>query len=187
MFDEQLKDAEDLGAGGGGNFFKFKQGKNKIRILHEGKMITSHFVGGRGYTCFGETKGCPFHGDNAPTDDEGKPRKPSAKLVTYILDRSDAEAKPQIAEIAYSVVQALKTISENEGYEFDSFPMPYDITVTFDKNSASPADKYKTIPFPKRENVSEDVLVELEKALEKESPADVVEKKKERAKQKAEG
>lgn len=154
---------EQYGAGAGSaNYFKFKEGRNRIRILAEGEMIATHFVGGKGYTCFGIKDGCPYHGDGAPKSEEGIPRKPSAKLITYVLDKSNGDVAPKQAEIPYSVVKQINTFAEEKDFAFAAFPMPYDITVNYNAKAA-PNDMYKVVPSATRDEVPPEVLEELEK------------------------
>lgn len=179
MWEKQTSEAQtkyEAGASGG-NYFKFKEGKNKIRILVEGEIMATHFVGTKGYTCYGVKEGCPFHGNGAPRDDKGAIKKPSAKLVTYVLDRNTEEQKPQQAEIAYSVVKQINTFAEEKDFAFGKFPMPYDINVTFTK-AAAPNDKYKVVPSATRDEVPTEVLDQLSKVP---PVSQTIERKKERA------
>src|SRR3990167_2456607 len=178
MWERQTKESqEQYGTGGGGNYFKFAEGKNKIRILVEGEIMATHFVGNKGYACYGIKEGCPFHGNGAPRDDKGAIKKPSAKLITYVLDRNAENQHPQQAEIAYSVVKQINTFAEEKDYAFSEFPMPYDLTVVYDKKAA-PTDMYKVIPGAAREPLSQDILDELEKVP---PVSQTVERKKARA------
>src|SRR3990167_4328580 len=154
MWERQTSEAQErYGAGAGGaQYFKFREGKNKIRILVEGEMIAIHFVGGKGYTCFGIKDGCPYHGDSAPKNEDGSIRRPATKLITYVLDRNNEEQGPQQAEIPYSVVKQINTFAEEKDFAFSEFPMTYDLTVTFNKK-ASPNDMYKVVPGATREPV----------------------------------
>lgn len=184
MWERQTNEAQvQYGAGAGGtNYYKFHEGKNKIRILAEGEIIATHFVGGKGYTCFGIKDGCPYHGEGTPKNEDGSTRKPAAKLITYVLDRNSEDQHPQQAEIPYSVVKQINTFAEEKDFAFSSFPMPYDLTVNYNKK-ASPNDMYKAVPGATREPVSAEVLDELEKVP---PVSQIVERKKARA-QKAAG
>lgn len=184
MWEKQTSEAqEQYGAGAGGaDYFKFREGKNRIRILVEGEMIATHFVGGKGYTCFGIKDGCPHHGPSAPKNEDGSVRKPAAKLITYVIDRNDKDPMPKQAEIPYSVLKQINTFAEEKDFAFSEFPMPYDLTVTY-SSKAAPNDMYKVVPSATRDPVSEDVVA----ALEKVPPvSQTVERKKARA-QKAAG
>lgn len=184
MWEKQVSEAqEQYGAGvGGTDFFKFKEGKNRIRILEIGEMIATHFVGGKGYTCFGIKNGCPYHGDGAPRNEDGTLRKPSAKLITYVIDRADEEPIPKLAEIPYSVVKQINTFAMEKDYAFSEFPMPYDITVNY-ASKAAPNDMYKVIPSATRDAVPEEILGKLTEVM---PVGQIVERKKARA-QKAAG
>ena len=164
MWEQQTSEAQEkYGAGAGGaNYFKFKEGKNRIRILVQGEMLATHFVGGKGYTCFGIKEGCPHHGENAPRNDDGSPRKPAAKLVTYILDRTEEDQHPKQADIPYSVIKQINVFAAEKDYAFSEFPMPYDIVVNYTKQAA-PNDMYKVVPMAARDPVAPEILEELEK------------------------
>jgi len=158
MFESEFEELADYDAGSV-EVFKCKEGKNRVRILAGGNAIATHWSdtpGGKRHAeiCFGMAKGCPFH--------EATDKKPSIKHYFYVLDKSKSDPKVHLAEFPYTVMKAIKAYSEEEGYEFSSLPMPYDIGITYDPK-ASPADMYKVIASPKQEPVDEKVLEELSK------------------------
>ena len=57
------------------SYFSFKDnnGVNRIRVLTEAEPIATHFFGKgqKASVCYGEHKGCPFHGDKATVDEKG--------------------------------------------------------------------------------------------------------------------
>ncbi len=178
---EQLNQGQkEYGVSSGGNYYKFENGDNRMRILTSGEVLATHFFGKgqKASTCYGEDKGCPYHGKNAPKDVEGKEKKPSIKFTCYVLNKR-AEPVIQLADLPYSVIKAVGDLQENIDYAFDGQPMPYDITVKFNKESNSPNDMYKVIPSPKREPISSEVEDELVGLMTKLSPTDSVKKKKE--------
>lgn len=184
MWEKQTSEAQErYGAGAGGDsYFKFKKGENRIRILEEGEMLATHFVGGKGYTCFGVKEGCPHHGEGAPRNEDGSPKKPSVKLITYVLDRGEKDQKPKQAEIPYSVIKQINTFATKKDYAFTSFPMPYDMMVDYDPK-AGPGDMYKAIPSATRDEIPGEVIEEMSKV---QRISQIVVKKKARA-QKAAG
>ncbi len=160
------------------NFFKFKEGESKIRILSEGAVLAQHFfeVGGKfsAAVCYGEMKGCPHHND---TD-----KKPSIKYSCYILDRSDNQIK--LADLPYSIIKSVGDLQQDADWAFDTFPMPYDIKVIFYKKDPetgkdmAPANMYKLIASPNKVAIEQEHVEKLRSLLETANPADLVEKKK---------
>lgn len=171
---EQLEQAQkEFGTGNKTNYYKFQEGNNRIRILTEGKVFGQHFVGNKFSTCYGKDKGCPFH----YSDEDSKM---STKFVCYILDLNDKEQKIQLADLPYSVIKQVGSYQENPDYAFDSFPMPYDITVKYD-SKAAPANKYQVMPSPKREEVSEEIKLKLSESMSNVTPESYIERKKSRS------
>lgn len=158
------------------NFYRLQEGDNKLRILSEGAVISKHFFGkGIPSICYGISKGCPFHGDKAPKDENGKEKQPSIKYSCYILDRIDNQIK--LADLPYSVIKKVGEFQKDEDYAFDSFPMPYDIKITYKKDEA-PVNMYKVMPSPKREELPEAVLNKVEELMINSNPKDIVQKQK---------
>jgi hypothetical protein len=147
-FNETAKTAsKEFGLGG--NYLKLSEGDNKLRLLASAhKPTVKHFIGGKPVDCTGPQT-CQHHKEKA-----------SVKYKTYVLDRTSGRIQPY--DMPFSVFKAIGNLQQDEEYSFDSLPMPYDIKIKYDPN-ASPSDMYKTIPSPKRENVSAEVLEELSK------------------------
>ena len=180
-----IKQANDeYGLGGSSDFFHFsKSGVYKLRVLSEPVAMATHFFGKgkRPAICYGEGKGCPFHGinPNAPADKDDKYfENPTVKFQTYLLDRSDNKEK--LGEIPYSVLSVLADLQKDEDWTFESYPMPYDITVTYDKENKDPKQIYKTIGSPKREAVSTEVENDLLENLKRMPVASYVQTRKEK-------
>lgn len=167
--DKLNKDTEDTNPKTGLEFFKFLEGNNKVRVLTEGEVITQHFFGKgiRPSVCYGISKGCPFHKD--------EDKAPSVKYSCYILDYTDNKVK--LADLPYSVIKKVGDLQENTDWAFDSFPMPYDITVNY-KPAESPANMYSVIGSPKQESVSEEVLSTLAELVKTANPGKLIESKK---------
>ena len=179
---EQLSQgSKEYGAGSTMDYFKFEKGENRLRILTAGEVIATHFFGKgqKAHTCYGMEKGCPFHGDKAPKDDKGKEKKPSIKYTCYLIDVKDTEKKVQMADLPYSVIKQVGEYQTNIDYAFETFPMPYDITVKFDPDTNVPNDMYKVLPSPKQTPVDKEVLEALEEKMATLTPAQSVAKKKE--------
>src|SRR6185436_12988590 len=150
--DDMKKDQEQYGAGKKGDFFRFeKSGVYKLRVLAKPIALATHFFG-KGVpasVCYGQDKGCPFHGGDGP----------SVKFQTYVLDRTDG--KVRLGELPWTVVDALATYEEDPDYTFTEYPMPFDIKVTVDKENSDPKQIYKVMPSPKHETLSSDEMGEL--------------------------
>ncbi len=173
-YSDQVKDA-DLGNSG---YFKFEnKGVSKFRVLVEAKLIAQHFFGkgNKPSVCYGEDKGCPFHGENAPKDDKGNEKSPSIKFVTYVLDRADGKIK--VADLPYTIIKRVDSWEKDEDYGFSGYPMPYDIKVLYDKDKA-PTEMYEVNPAPNRDAVSDDIMGELAGKMAKFPPQAMVDKKK---------
>lgn len=186
-----LNQANQEYGGGSSGFFKFeKSGVFKLRLLTKPVALATHFFG-KGqpsHICYGAEKGCPFHGEGAPKDDKGNEKKPNVKFVMYVIDYLD-NAKVKLAEIPYSVLGAVGDLEVDEDFKFDSYPMPYDIKVTFDKDNKDPKSIYKTLGSPTRTDIPDDVMKTLMDKLASQSPEQFVQKRKdtELEKQKADG
>lgn len=170
--------SEEHGVGGGGDFFQFeKSGVYKLRLLTPAFPIATHFFG-KGVAakvCYGADKGCPFHGDKAPRNENGDEAKPSVKFMAYVIDRRDGKVK--MGELPWSVISAVTTFQEDEDYAFEDFPMPYDIKVTVDKD-ASAANIYKTLAVPARTDVTAEEMDEFTQKNDKKRPDVYIEQRK---------
>ena len=174
---EQLANSsKEYGVGSNRTFFKFEKGDNRIRILTSGEVIATHFFGKgvKAHTCYGIENGCPFHGDKAPRDTKGQEKKPSIKYTCYVKSGDSV----MLADLPYSVIKQVGEYQTNQDYSFDSFPMPYDITVKYNPDSPTPNDMYKVFPSPKREPITPDIEEELSEKMRELTPADSVAKKK---------
>lgn len=173
--------SKDYGVGGSDtSFLRFeKSGEYKMRILTAGWPLATHFLGKgvKPKVCYGEDKGCPFHGENMPKDDEGKDKKPSVKFVCYAIDREDSRLK--IAELPWTVIKAVSEYQEDEEFAFDDFPMPYDIRVTYNKEAAA-SEMYKVIPSRNNVELTEEEVKALNEKMEQITPEQYVEKRKEK-------
>jgi len=177
MFDKESKEAGEYGVGRGGDSFRFAEGKNRVRVLAGGTPIAQHWINGKPTVCYGQAKGCPHHGANAPKDKNGAEAKPRVQNAFYILDKSKANPEIQLAYFPYTVFKAIKAFSEEEDYAFEELPMTYDIGVTYDPDQP-PGDMYKVIAGRIVAPVDQVVLDELAKKVPIE---DVVRSQKDKA------
>lgn len=162
-------------AGGGGGYFQFKKGTNRIRILAQPEVIAFHFFGqgNKPAICIGTDEGCPYH-----TEDY---QKPTIKLATYILDRDDND-QIKLAELPLSLSYALNDLQQDSDFQFDDFPIPYDVKVTHDPDNDDPKAKYRLTPAPTREELPTEVQEGLDMKMKEMTPADYVEIRKNKQK-----
>jgi len=160
--------------GGVTGIFSFKElepGTYPIRILNKPIVLATHFFG-KGVpsvVCVGIDKGCVFH-----KEDENK--RPSIRLVTYIIERSSKEIK--LAELPLSLSYGIQDLQNDPDYAFEVFPMPYDIKVIHDPKNKDPKAKYRVGPPGKVEKITKKEGDELKELMDKMTPEDYVEKRK---------
>lgn len=166
--DQMKQDAEQHGLGNN-DFFRFdKSGNYRFRLLTPVMALATHFFG-KGVSssvCYGRDKGCPFH--------VGEERA-SVKYIAHVIDRTDGQVK--LGELPWTVVKEISNWENDEDYRFDSYPMPYDVKVTVDKDAA-PADIYKATPAPQRTEITPEESKALDEKLKKITPEQFVENRK---------
>lgn len=180
--DELDKQAEQYGGGrtGGSDFFEFQEGKNVLRILNFPEILATHFFGpGKSSViCIGIEEGCKFHGENAPKDDKGNEKRPSLKLITYVIDRSDSKVK--LAELPLSIRYGLKDLQETDGFDFSDFPMPYDVQIIHDPKNSDPKAKYRMTGIPRMVPLTPEEQAAFDTAMAKMTPEQYVQKRKDK-------
>lgn len=173
--------AKEHGAESTSDLFQFdKSGQYRIRLLTKPVAIATHFFGpGQpSVVCVGVDKGCPFHGPEAPKDDKGNEKRPSVKFMAYVVDRSDGKVK--LGELPWSVIGRVADFEEDEEFQFDGYPMPYDIKIKVDKENKDPKSIYKAEASPKMEPISAEEGVELSDKISKTTPEQYVQKRKDK-------
>lgn len=177
---EQAK--TEHGVGGSTDYLQFdKSGEYRIRQLTAAYPMASHFFGPgvKAKVCYGADKGCPYHGDGAPIDEKtGEEKKASVKFVCYVLDRRDGKIK--LAELPFAVIKVVTDLQEDPDYAFEDFPCPYDLKITFNKETKAPNDKYKTLPAPKIEPITAEEASALAEKLKTSHPEQYVERRKQK-------
>ena len=164
--------SKEYGIGGSADYFRFeKSGTYRVRILTLCYPMASYFFGK------GIKPKIAYSEMEKPKDENGEEIQPTLKFVGYLIDRTDGKIK--LAELTYSVMKALTALQKDEDYTFADFPMPYDIKVTFDKDAA-PNDKYKVVPAPKQEPLTEQEAADLEEKMKNITPEKYVEKRKDK-------
>jgi hypothetical protein len=136
--DSIKKASEEFGLGG--DYFKVKEGDNRIRIL-------SHFV----------------PNSSEFTDKKTGEKKQSFKFVAWIIDRNDGQVKPYFMPMR--IAKEVGKLQSNPEYAFEDMPMPYDITINVTGAGQLNVD-YKVIPA--RANTP--LTAEEEKALKDKMP-----------------
>lgn len=161
-------DMSDFGKkqGGADLFYKFQAGENRVRVLTKGEVLGQHFFGKgiRPTVCYGVSKGCPFHQENNLTNTAKEFPNVSIKYSVYLLDRVDNSIK--VADLPYTVIKKIGELQEDADYSFDSFPMPYDLKITY-KPDESASNMYSIIASPKREDISAELTEQLKEKMEK--------------------
>jgi len=168
--EENKKDAEEHGVGGDGIFYKLQDGnKNVCRILTPLVAYATYFIGkgSRPAVAYGLDKGDPRSGDLE--------LKKSIRYVGYVLDKTDNKVRQ--AEFPYSIHKGIGVLQENPDYQFDVVPMPYDIRITYAKDE-SPANMYNVQATPNRDEISDEIIKDLEKKMKDYTPEKVIQKKK---------
>jgi len=167
------KDIQQYGGGNNSNKFEFDKTQKKtykIRILNFPSVLATHFFGQGvpSVVCVGIESGCEHH--------EEDDKKPSIKLVTYIIDREDGKLK--IAELPLSTRYDLKLLQEDEDFAFHDFPLPYDVKITSDPKNSDPKGKYKLLGSPKREPLTSEEQESFNVLMNRMTPEQYIEKRK---------
>lgn len=136
MLKDKIKQAESSEFNGGGsNWFKFKEGRNSIRVLTEPEPFFEDFKRGVCYT------GCGYQG--------------SAKTLAWVIDNGDGRLK--LMRIPYTISKLIASWQTDEDWAFESFPMPFDINIDATGAGTKEVD-YKVTPRPKKSEVSAEVI-----------------------------
>ena len=151
------KAEKDYGLNSGdGDWFKFVEGVNRLRILSTPSPYASHFKKG---ACLGKEI-CPECIANNSEPDEKKHSKPSVKFLCHVFDYADNKIK--LAQLPYSIIKALEMYQNDPDYSFDTIPMPYDIKINAN-NAGTKEVEYNVLAVPKREPISNEILEKLSK------------------------
>lgn len=172
---EDIKQESKKYGSGDSNYFKFEEkGVYRIRILNQPKVVATHFFGkgNPSVVCVGIDEGCQYHKE---TD-----KKPSIKLCTYVIDRKDGKVK--MAELPLSISYSINDNQQDQDFAFEEFPMPYDVKITYDPDNDDPKAKYRLLPSPQREPLTDEEAAALETKMAKQTPEQYVEHKKDKQK-----
>jgi len=127
-FNELDKVEEEYGIGkGSGDWFNFKDGLNKIRIVTLFEVFAQHWDNTikKSIACVGKENGCVYCNDMSL---EEKKRKPRPQWIGWVIDRTDGELK--LLKTGYSVIKQVSELANSDDYKFGKDGLPlYDITV----------------------------------------------------------
>lgn len=119
---------------GKGEYFKVKDGDNKVRLVSECLPHAGEYQG-----------------------------RPTFKWLCQVIDLSDGKVKPYfMPDSVYSQILSLQRDTE-EGYDFDEVPMPYNINIVT-TNAGDKSAKYNVRPSPKRIDLTVEQLKAIEQA-----------------------
>lgn len=156
--DEFDKTTKELGIGTeNGAWFKPKEGANKLRILTSPIHSLSRFKYG---ICY---EGAPY----CKPESLGKDEKLQNKWLVWAIDRSDGAVK--LYNMPYSITKEIATLQSNEEYVFESFPMPYDITLSA-KGAGTKEVEYTVLASRKNTPLT-DTEIEI---LDKQTPPEAI-------------
>ena len=151
------------------DFYKFKDGDNKLRILTEPTIQVSRFGYGICYEgaayCQQSELDKEYERKMAEAKSQGKdPKKVSRPMLTkkwmaWAIDRSNG--KLVIVTLPYRISKSLREHMDSEESGFEGFPMPYDINIKA-KNAGTKEVEYEFIASRKDTPVTKEELHELE-------------------------
>jgi hypothetical protein len=140
------------------DFLSLKVGKNPIRILSDFKKVENVFKGKYPNSTYQRINlsGTQLAADETIT----------TQGWAWVIDRTTGELK--IGQFGVSILTAIKAIKDNPDYAFDTFPMPYDITIN---NTGDGANRYSVVAARQNTEVTADEIAKLNK---KKTIADIV-------------
>lgn len=189
-FEDEVNEAgKDMGSGG--DFYKFKEGDNKLHILTEPKIQVSRYGYG---ICY---EGAPYCQKDAMDKEyadavekakaEGKdPKKVSRpnltkKWMAWAIDRKANEIV--LVTLPYGVSKTLMEMMKSEESGWQGWPMPFGINIKA-KNAGKKEVEYEVIASRTNTAITEEEL----EALGKLTPVDqILDRMKEKQREKTEG
>lgn len=181
--------------GGGGDWYKFVEGDNKMRLLTEPVIKVSRFGFG---ICY---EGAPYC-QKATLDRELEEAKqkakaagnkewakatikmPGKKWCTWAVIRGkDGVDAMGIVELPYGVSKELRTMMDSDEAGFKGWPMPYDINIKA-KGAGKLTVEYTIIADRQNKDVTAEELADLEKCT---PVTQILDRMKDKQRQKIEG
>jgi hypothetical protein len=140
------------------DYFNFPIGDTKLRVLTQPVGVKQYFKDGKYVTVDEKYTG---------------PEKVNTKGWAWCIIRGSEELK--IVKFPYSIIKKVQELMVNDEYQFDGFPMPYDLTIKATGEGLE--RRYEVTASRKNTEVTED-----EKALlDKKTPIkDILQKMKEK-------
>ena len=182
MFEDLDQVAEEYKIGGDkGGFLKLEKGDNRIRVVSKYEVLAKHWANGKMLgICPGKDKGCEVCNAPVQMGKDNKPinNKPQVKFLMHVIDRKDGELK--IAELGWSIVDAMRSLSQDEEYAFEGLP-PYDMNIkkTVEGTGKNPSDtSYTVIASRSNTPITEE---EAKKIAELTPMAEIVQRMKDKA------
>lgn len=175
------RDSADMGS----DYYKFKEGEQKLRIMSEPLIKVSRFGYG---VCYEGAQFCKAEILEAESKKTGKEARLDKKWEVWAIVRGDSKKgttdKFAIVDLPYGLAKEIKgyMMPESE-YHFETFPMPFDIKVIAE-DAGTMKVKYSIQPARKNTDVTESELKEL---AEKMTIETIIEKQKEKSRAKFEG
>jgi hypothetical protein len=180
----------------GGDFFKFKEGANRLRIMSEPVIKVFRFGYGICYEgapyCQKATLDKELEEAKAQAKKDGKdPSKvaikmPSKKWECWAIIRGDGKKikdKFAIVDLPYGVSKELLTMMTSDEAGFKGWPMPYDINITA-KNAGTFDVDYKVLASRTNSDVTDEEMAEYAKL----TPInDILERMKDKKRKEVEG
>jgi len=118
--------AKEYGIGGKkGGWYEAQEGENRIRVVSGFEVLAKYWANGKMLGIASSKVPPPMTTDKETG--EPVPMKPSVKFLMYVIDRKDGKVK--VAEFGWSIVDAMRKLSQNEEYGFEGLP-PYDMILT---------------------------------------------------------
>ena len=131
---------------GGNSFYNLIDGDNKVRLLTDPVRIMKFYDN--------VTKKSKVAFEACGYTNEAKPR-----WLCYVIDRK--ENKLMLAEFPHSIMKQVLEYKNNPEYEFETAPMPYDITIN--KKGQKLETEYTVIPARQNTEVEKEFIDELAK------------------------
>ena len=164
-FDQSFEQASKE-VGGGSQFWKPEDGDNRFRVLAEPVINVSVYnpATKKSQACY---EGAEYCTDAYMSEHN---LKKSVKFLAWILVSDELK----LYNMPYSVAKQLSAYKhdDKDGYGFDSFPMPYDVTLKV-VNASTKEVEYTLVAARQNTEVDEKWTTQLEE--KEKSPTEIVE------------
>lgn len=170
------KAEKEYGFGGGSsnNYFKLKEGENKVRVLTWLEPIGEHYKPNADDNgiCLG-AEICPTCKNNV-NKPEKEQNKRNVRFMCYVYDYVDGIIK--LAKLPYKIMQGLQALQASSMTAFSGMPMPYDIDIHA-KDAGKTTVVYTILTARTNTDIPEKVLTDLSKKF---TPEQIKERMKEK-------